>query len=187
MEPLTFLLNISGLISAVSISAGFSWCWTTNKFNLRKNTLSDSGNSRKTSAIFAFSLIMFGILQVIFTLAIMRKYTLFNHFWLVLPAIFAALLMVGDAILNNRTFRKIHGFFGLGIFLTLIPWSLVFGYYILKVEIPVGFISLVISAILGLGTFISYLRYGACAIPEIFFVGGVVVWNLFFTYALFFV
>jgi hypothetical protein len=180
-----FLIKFSGLLNSIFIPILFLISWKKNKFDLRLNTLSDCGSSKNSSKLFNFSLIFFGIFQTLFTFIIFNKY-LMKKYILLSPPIFAGLFMFIDGVLDNKSFEKIHVPLGYIIFIILIPWSIIFHYNIILKDFVIGTIGLIISIVMSTGTIFLYLKYKKCAIPEICFVIGVFVWNLFFSYVIFF-
>ncbi|MBD3203659.1 DUF998 domain-containing protein [Candidatus Woesearchaeota archaeon] len=176
-------LNTSGLISIFFVTLTFIFCWKKNNFNLKKHTLSCCG-SHNYSKLFNFSLAVFGILQILFTYAIIKKVLSGTDGWLIIPPIIAGTAMILAAIFDNKKHFKIHLFSACVTFITLILWCFMFHFFIMKNSFYIGIIALNISVLLSLGTIITYIKFGKCAVPEIFFIGSVFLWNLFFSYVI---
>jgi len=185
MAIISFLLKFSGLISVFLVGSSFVFCWLRNNFKIKENTLSDCGIN-KCSQLFNYTLAIFGILQVLFSYSIIQNILENNKHWLIIPPLVAGLSMLFAAILDLKNYKIMHNFFAYLTFGTLIIWSLLFHYHIFMTNSFIGSIAEIIGFILIVGTILTYFKFGHCSIPEIFFIGFVFIWNLFFTYALFF-
>lgn len=179
------LINYSGLVSIVLTLALFSWSWVTSGLNLKSDPLSDCG-SNKCSKIFNPALAIFGTLQVIFTWAIINKFLLTPFHWIILPPLLAGLMVLGLSVFDNAKHKLIHGILGYSTFITLSVWAIIFSFMLGTANNFVGLVSGIIATFLALGTLIAYRKYGLCAIPELVFILGVFIWNMFFTYSIFF-
>jgi len=182
MDTLNFIANISGLISCAGVPIIFGICWKKNKYNLRKNTLSDCGSFPFTAKLFTFGLALFGILEIYFTYAIARNLLPTKDMWIVLPALVGGIFTVLVAVFNNHRFPNLHRFFAWFIVVLLILWCFALHILILQYHPVPGIVGLCISGVLALGTAITRKIYGECVICEIFFIAGVMIWNLYFSY-----
>lgn len=175
MHTINFIANISGLISCIVVPIIFGICWKKNQYNLRKNTLSDCSGFPFTTRLFTFGLAIFGILQVYFTYAIARN---------LLPALVGGILTILVVVFNNHRFPNLHKFFAWFIVILLILWCFALHILILQYHLVPGIVELCISGVLALGTLITRKVYRECVICEIFFIAGVMIWNLYFSYVI---
>ena len=186
MDTINFITNISGLISCAIVPIILRICWKQNQYDAKKNTLSDCGGFPFTARLFTFGLAVFGILEVTFTYAIAKNLLPPHQMWIVLPALLGGIFTAMVAVFDNRRFPKLHEFFSYAEFILLLLWC--FGLHMLIYQAHgfVGVIGLGISVILSTAVGITRLKYGSCAIPEIIFIAGVMIWNLFFSYVILF-
>jgi hypothetical membrane protein len=184
METLNFIANISGLISCIVVPIILRICWKQNQYDVKKNTLSDCGGFPFTARLFTFGLAMFGILEVTFTYTITKNLLPPHQMWITIPAFIGGIFTAMVAVFDNRRFPKLHEVFSYAAFVLLLLWC--FGLHILIYQAHgfIGVVGLGISVILSTLVGITSLKYGACAIPEIIFIVGVMIWNLFFSYVI---
>ncbi len=182
---LIHLLNYSGLVSIVLSLALFSWSWVVSGLSLKSNVLCDCG-SNKCSKIFNPALSIFGTLQVIFTWVIINKFLLAPFHWIILPPLMAGLMVLGLSVFDNAKHKPLHEALGYSTFIILSVWAIIFSLMLGTANNFIGFVSGIIATFLALGTLIAYRKYRLCAIPELVFILGVFIWNIFFTYSIFF-
>lgn len=178
---LNFLASVSGILSSIIVPIILIKCWKSNQYNVKKNTLSDCGGFPFTAKLFTFGLALFGIFEVAFTYAIAKNLLPQQDLWIVLPALLGGIFTVIVAMFDNRRFPKLHEAFSYAAFILLLLWCFGLHAMICQFHILTGLIGIGISVILSAGVGITRLKYGSCAIPEIIFVVGVIIWNLFFS------
>ncbi len=150
------------------------YCWFKSDLSFRKNTLSDCAFGEK-SKLFSWSLAIFGVSQTIYSYDIAASYFSANPF-LVLVPIIAGVLLIIAAVFDKKKHLIIHKASTYTMFMILIVWSVVFNYYLADLF---GVLPLLISAVLAGLTFLTYYIFGPCAIPEIVFIAGVIIWDAY--------
>ena len=177
------ILQYSGLIGAILVPILFTICWRRNKnYKFSKQTLCSCGGTKESGKLFVFSLTLFGIFQGLFVIGILYKFSLFDNLWVSVLPVTASLFTFLAGLISVKVNRIAHDVLGYCVFALLIVWSLILPWSLIGINYLVGLISLIISIVLVVGTGILFFIYGGCAIPEIFFLGIVIVWNLFFSY-----
>jgi len=186
-DVLNLIMRLSGLINAIFIPLFLYICWTLNKnFKFKEDTLSFFGIAKKTQKLFNFSFVIVDILQLIFIITLINELSIPNPLWLVLLVLFSGFGILFAAIIPYNPNPKIHNFFAyMGSSLVFIS-ILCFNVNFLKINEFVGLVGIISSIIMFVGTLILFLRYKECSIPQIFLLSIVIVWNLFFSYVLFF-
>ena len=181
MDIFLQLSKYAGLLSTIIVPILFYIGWRKNKFKLIQNTLSDCGASKKTARLFSLTLILFSILEVIFSFSIITSLLPNNLFWLIYPPAIACLFFFIPSIFNDKTFRFVHLLGASLAILILLLWCFYLQISLYMYHEMVGSIGMVITLIMFVLPFIWLLKYKLSAIPEIIFIGSIFIWNLFYT------
>ncbi|MBU0758070.1 MAG: DUF998 domain-containing protein [Nanoarchaeota archaeon] len=184
-EYLIQIMRLSGILSTILIPIGLATSIRKfRNFNFVKNPLSNCGKRKESSMIFNLTLAVFGILQFMFAYAILTHYSLTDSLIIILPLAISAFLTVSASVITEKVNLRAHRIIGFLIFVILLLWALMLHIHIYMIEPIVGSISLVISFFMISGTAILYKKYWISSIPEIYFIGLVMIWNFFFSYVI---
>jgi hypothetical protein len=187
LDILIKIAGFSGLISTLLIPIGLAICIKNYKgFDYFKYTVCDCARQKEYGSFFNFTLASFGILELLFSLAIMDKFSLLKNTLLVSGLFLAVSMTLLAAIFPINKFKRIHFIFGYLSFIILIPWAICLHICIIGINKSVGYLGSLISLLMGFGTILMYIKYKECSIPELYFIAFVMLWNLFFSYILLF-
>lgn len=186
MRLAELMLSLTGLISAIVVPIMLYVSWKRNRFNIRRNTLSDCGSIKNSAGLFNLTLAVFGVLQVAFAYALTVRFIGSGALMVLAPPIFAGAFVLVAALLDNKKHNKLHVSVAFAALIILIIWSFLFHYLIFQANAIAGCVGFMISLGLALGTGITFLRIGLSAVPELVFLSLVFIWDIFFTYAIFF-
>lgn len=185
---LNFLLELSGLASVIFASLVIHRCIKNyNGFNLKKNTVSDCGTRKRTRKLFNPSLAVGGILQMTFFLIVINSFPIPNPFWSEFFIVIFGSSVVVAGLIPKYMNEKIHKAAACTGFISAVIGTFIFHLKFFAINELAASIGIIISALFVFGTLISILKYRVSALTEIFFLTLAAIWNLFFTYVLFFV
>lgn len=152
-------------------------------FKFNKHTISSCGESRY-GIYYDIFMVIFGLLEMMFGLAIMEHYSLLDNMLVLYALIVPSVATVMAGVVSLEVSRKMHEFFGYACFILLIPWGILLHYHIFLVDFPIGLIGLVISFFMLTGTVYLYYKYKGCSIPELYFIALAMIWNIFFSFVM---
>jgi hypothetical membrane protein len=185
MQLLIELAKFCGIVNAIFFPMFvFIGIKKYKKFDFFKNTISDCSNIDQ-SRRFNLSVVLVGFLYTVFSFAIYNHYELSNGFPIYLIS-FSGISLFLAGIIPKHKRSLTHKMLGIIAFVFAGAGFYVLHFLIIQVDYFVGIFAFVMTIITIVGSVITLLKFGVCIIPQLFFVVMGTLWNLFFSYVIFF-
>lgn len=176
------ILSLAGLFNIGYITISLLICYSKNKqFSIKKHVLCYFGTQKNVKHFYNFSLFVYASLQLLFLYALVSYFGA-KRFGIILILTTVAVLATTIAgIFPYSKNKRIHDFSsGLGWVFPVIA-TMIFHIDIIQSAPISAWIGIVMDIFVSIGSLFLLVKYKVCAIPELFFIGFIFIWNIYFT------
>lgn len=176
------ILSLTGLFNIVYITVSLLICYSKNKqFSLKKHVLCYFGTLDNVGRFYNFSLFVYAFLQLLFLYVLVSHFKAERFGIVMIFTLFAVLAMSIAGIFPYSRNKRVHDFSsGFGWVFPVIA-TLIFHLDILENDPVSAWVGIILDILISIGSIYLLIKYKVCAIPELFFIAFVFIWNIYFT------